>query len=92
MFKRSKVYYVVGDGKKINGNTRVTTDDAFDEKDTSDSDRILTRRNFGEYMEMVVAPKFFKVLDIVVDIASVAGVFMLLFNGLSHLLDINEND
>jgi len=89
MFKRSK-YYVVGDGSRVSGNTKVTTDDAFDEKDVNDKDRILTKRDFGEYMEMVVAPKFFKVLDIVVDIASVAGVFMLLFNGLNYILKDND--
>ena len=96
MFKRSK-YYVVGDGSRVSGNTKVTTDDCFEDdeslkKRNRGEDRILTKRNFSEYLGMVIAPKFFRTLDIIVDIASVAGVFMLLYNGLSHLLNLNEND
>ena len=89
MLKRSKIYYKVDDHARVKSNAKVLPDECFerDEESINDQDeRDIRYQSKMEFFDLVIAPKILGIIDLIVEIASVVGVFILLFNGINYLL------
>ena len=94
MFKRSKIYYRIGeDGQehRVRSDAKVLPNDFFEGDEHGKNDH-GEKGSFAEFFSLAIAPRLAVIADVVVDFAAFAGIFFLLFNGIGRIIDKNGTD